>query len=184
MFDEYLTHWGLTPEGDPIVTRNSRLLPVLRKGVPAMLKVALEVEEKSGGLLMAWWDGQGAAKVFAQKGDAILLECAEGKGSLAELATTGRDDEATGIICAVVAKLQHVGRTVYLRARDGCNRRRECGYHQLIGLRRQRGSFNPACYATPPAATPPPTASFTTPAVAGKATPNTMIATHAKACRT
>jgi streptomycin 6-kinase len=105
MFDEHVTQWKLTPDGDPIMTRSSRLLPVRWKGIPAMLKVASEVEEKSGGSLMAWWDGEGAAKVLAQKDDAILLERAEGAGSLTELATTGRDDEAIEIICAVVAKL-------------------------------------------------------------------------------
>ena len=105
MFDEYLAHWQLTPDGDPIVTAGSRLLPVQWKGAPAMLKIATEAEEKSGGLLMAWWNGEGAAKVFAQKGNAILLDRAQQKLSLADLARSGRDDEATQIICTVVAKL-------------------------------------------------------------------------------
>ena len=105
MFDKYLADWGLTPDGDPIVTPRSRLLPVCRAGVPAMLKVALEAEEKSGGLLMAWWDGQGAAKVLARKADAILLERARSNISLAEFARSGRDDDATRIICNAVAML-------------------------------------------------------------------------------
>lgn len=105
MFDEYLIEWGLIPDGEPIVTPGSRLLPVRRNGEPAMLKVALEAEEKFGGVLMAWWDGEGAAKVLAQKADALLLERAQGKVSLADLARNGRDDEATRIICATIAKL-------------------------------------------------------------------------------
>ena len=68
MFDEYLARWALTPDGDPIVTPFSRLLPVRRHGAPAMLKIALEAEEKLGSRLMVWWDGQGAARVLAQVG--------------------------------------------------------------------------------------------------------------------
>jgi streptomycin 6-kinase len=105
VFDKYIIEWGLIPDGEPTVTPGSRLLPVRRDGVPAMLKVALDAEEKFGGVLMAWWDGEGAAKVLAQKADALLLERAQGKVSLADLARNGRDDEATRIICATIAKL-------------------------------------------------------------------------------
>ncbi len=105
MFDEYLRLWDLAPDGDPIATPGSRLLPVRQRDEPAMLKVAVEAEEKFGGVLMAWWDGEGAAKVLAQAGDAILLERAQGTRSLAEFARGGRDDDATRIICATVAKL-------------------------------------------------------------------------------
>jgi streptomycin 6-kinase len=62
-------------------------------------------EEEFGGALMAWWEGQGAARVLARQGNAILLERATGKISLAELARRGRDVEATRIICAATAKL-------------------------------------------------------------------------------
>jgi streptomycin 6-kinase len=43
--------------------------------------------------------------VLAQTDDAILLERAEGGVSLSDLARNGQDDEASRIICAVVAKL-------------------------------------------------------------------------------
>jgi streptomycin 6-kinase len=71
MFSEYLTRWELTADGDPIVTQTSRLLPVRRYGKPGMLKIAMEPEEMRGGLLMSWWDGQGAARVLAQEGSAL-----------------------------------------------------------------------------------------------------------------
>jgi streptomycin 6-kinase len=58
MFDDYLTRWNLTPDGEPITTRSSRLLPVHRDGVPAMLKIAVEAEEKWGPALMVWWGGE------------------------------------------------------------------------------------------------------------------------------
>ena len=54
---------------------------------------------------MSLWNGEGAALVLAKDGDAILLERAEGGRSLAKLASNGKDDEASRIICGVVAKL-------------------------------------------------------------------------------
>ncbi|WP_119459047.1 aminoglycoside phosphotransferase family protein [Rhodospirillaceae bacterium SYSU D60014] len=105
MFDDYLARWRLTPDGEPIVTHSSKLLPVRRDGLPAMLKIAMEAEERWGGLLMAWWRGEGAARVLAHEGDALLMERAMGESSLAEMARNGRDDEASRIICAVAAKL-------------------------------------------------------------------------------
>ncbi len=53
MFNEYLDRWCLTPDGNAIITRGSRLLPVRQSGVPAMLKMAVEAEEKFGGFLMS-----------------------------------------------------------------------------------------------------------------------------------
>jgi streptomycin 6-kinase len=104
-FDDHLARWGLTPDGEPIATRSSDLLPVRRTGVPAMLKVAREAEERWGGHLMSWWGGDGAARVLAQDGAALLLERATGERSLIEMARGGRDDEASRIICAVAARL-------------------------------------------------------------------------------
>jgi streptomycin 6-kinase len=105
MFDDYLARWGLTPDGEPIATRNSDLLPVRRAGLAAMLKIAREEEERRGGRLVSWWGGDGAARVLAQDGAALLLERATGKGSLVEMARGGRDDEASRILCAVAARL-------------------------------------------------------------------------------
>ena len=105
MFDRYLASWDLVPDGAPSATRAARLLPVRRNGEPAMLKIALEREEKFGAVLMSWWDGDGAARVLAADADAILLERAMGGRSLAAWARSGRDEEATAIICDVVARL-------------------------------------------------------------------------------
>lgn len=105
MFSTYLARWDLTPDGDPIVTHSSRLLPVRQRGVPAMLKLPMEAEEKRGSLLMPWWNGQGAARVLAHDRDALLLERAMGTGSLTAFTRTGRDDEATRILCAAIATL-------------------------------------------------------------------------------
>ncbi len=105
MFDSYLARWDLIPDGPPIHTHSSDLLPVRYRDLPAMLKIARETEEKFGGLLMRWWNGDGAAPVLAHEGDALLLERATGKRSLARMAGDGRDDEATRILCAAAARL-------------------------------------------------------------------------------
>ena len=105
MFDAYLVRWGLTPDGKPMATHSSRLLPVRRDGVPAMLKIAQEAEERRGAALMVWWDGDGAARVLAHEGDALLMERAGGDTSLVELARSRADDEASRILCAAAARL-------------------------------------------------------------------------------
>jgi streptomycin 6-kinase len=105
MFDMYLDRWDLAPDGDPITTHSSHLLPVRHCGAPAMLKLALEEEERFGGALMEWWDGIGAARVLARDPDALLMERAVGGASLADMARDGRDDEACRVLCAVAARL-------------------------------------------------------------------------------
>lgn len=105
MFEPYLTRWQLTPDGEPIVTPSSRLLPVRHAGQPAMLKVAVADEERRGAALMRWWDGDGAARVLAHAGAALLLERLSDEPSLAALVLQGGDSEASRIICAVAARL-------------------------------------------------------------------------------
>jgi streptomycin 6-kinase len=105
MFEPYLSAWSLVPDGDPIVTHAARLLPVRRHGEAAMLKVSVEEDERRGGIVMAWWAGEGAARVLASDGEALLLERATGPASLSEMARTGRDDEACRILCATAARL-------------------------------------------------------------------------------
>jgi len=107
MFEPYLARWNLVPDGAPIVTHSSHLLPVSRGEEPAMLKIATEEEERWGGLLMVWWDGDGAARVLAHEGDALLLERATGPSSLVAMARSGSagDDAASRIIGAAAGKL-------------------------------------------------------------------------------
>jgi streptomycin 6-kinase len=54
---------------------------------------------------MEWWAGDGAARVLALEGDAILLERAMGPASLAVMARDGQDDAAAAILCQVAAGL-------------------------------------------------------------------------------
>jgi streptomycin 6-kinase len=97
--------WDLVPDGAAINTPSSLLLPVRHHGEPAMLKIAHEEEERRGGRLMAWWDGDGAARVLAQDDRALLLERATGPRSLAAMVAAGGDDEASRILCAVATRL-------------------------------------------------------------------------------
>ena len=105
IFDDYLLRWGLATEGEPIVTAGSKLLPVRYRDVPAMLKIASAPEEERGASLMSWWQGRGAARVFAYEGRALLLERATGEKRLAHMARQGQDDAASRIICEVAATL-------------------------------------------------------------------------------
>jgi streptomycin 6-kinase len=104
-FEPYLRRWRLRPDGDPIVTHSSRLLPVRRDGAALMLKLSHAEEERFGGLLLVWWDGDGAVRVLDHDGDALLMERAEGSVSLADMARREEDDAASAILCHVAARL-------------------------------------------------------------------------------
>ncbi|WP_041770701.1 aminoglycoside phosphotransferase family protein [Metapseudomonas resinovorans] len=105
MFEPYLNQWRLQPEGAPIHTPGSDLLPVRFEGRAAMLKVAHDDEERIGARVMAWWAGDGAAEVYRQDEQALLMERATGPGSLMRMALDGQDDEASRIACATIARL-------------------------------------------------------------------------------
>lgn len=70
-----------------------------------MLKIAHEKEEQRGCRLMAWWQGEGAARVLAEGDGVLLLERAVGPRSLAAMARSGQDDEATRILCEATSRL-------------------------------------------------------------------------------
>lgn len=105
MFERHLHEWDLVIDGDPIATPHARLLPVRRGTTPAMLKITHADDERLGACLMEWWEGDGAARVLARDHEAVLLERAVGQASLSEMARSGRDDEATAILCDTAARL-------------------------------------------------------------------------------
>jgi streptomycin 6-kinase len=105
MFEPYVERWNLEPDGPPIVTQLSMLLPVRRRGKPAMLKLLMHEEERRGSDVLAWWAGQSAVRVLAREGDGVLLERAMGERSLDVMARNGQDDEAVRIICDVALAL-------------------------------------------------------------------------------
>jgi streptomycin 6-kinase len=105
--NKWFVRWNLTQDGEAITSgrSGSLLLPVLRDGVRAILKVAGDEEEARGGALMDWYAGYGAAKVLAHDGPGVLLERLVGQRDLSAMVRSGQDDKATEIICSVVAKL-------------------------------------------------------------------------------
>lgn len=104
-FERWIRRWNLIAEGAPITTHSSRLLPVLYRGVPAMLKVATIPEEARGSRQLAWWGGAGVAKVLELEGDTVLLVRASGPRSLVNMSRGDSDDEATSVIVKVAAVL-------------------------------------------------------------------------------
>lgn len=100
-----LHDWALISDGPLITTHSSWVLPVRQGSEPAMLKVARIPDEQAGYRLMAWWDGQGAAKLLAASEGALLMARALGQRSLASMARSGQDDEACRILCRTAAQL-------------------------------------------------------------------------------
>lgn len=107
-FEPYIEKWSLCPDGDPIITPSSHLLPVKYNNLSCMLKIALIEEEQVGGGVMVWWNGHGAAKILLHDERALLMERAQGANSLLKMVKQGKDDEASLIICSVVAKLHSI----------------------------------------------------------------------------
>ncbi len=98
--------WGLAPDGAAFETPfGSRLAPVRYGDSRAMLKIAGGPEERDGAAVMVWWGGDGAAPVLAHEAEALLLVRASDDGGLANLVRSGRDDQATAVLCAVADRL-------------------------------------------------------------------------------
>ena len=87
-------------------TPTSRVFRVRHRGAVAALKLLKPKgrEEIAGARLMRWWDGAGTARVWELSDDAVLMEWLDGP-SAGDMARTGQDDAATGILCDVLADL-------------------------------------------------------------------------------
>jgi len=66
-FEPYLVRWRLIPDGDPISTHSSDLLPALGDGMPVMLKIARVDEERLAAHVMAWWVGRAPPKCWSSR---------------------------------------------------------------------------------------------------------------------
>ena len=109
----WLRRWRLRPDGDPVTTASSTLMPVRTDlGQPAMLKLAHTDEEVRGADLLTALDGHGAARVLRRNGVALLLERATGGRDLVRMAQAGEDDEATRIICDTGDRIHRVSADV------------------------------------------------------------------------
>lgn len=105
MFETYLKLWNLTPEGDPIESITSNLLPVKSADDPAMLKVPKKTDtsEKTEITLLCY-NGFGAVKLLAANGLTTLMERTDPQ-DLKSLALSGHDDQASEIAATTIAKL-------------------------------------------------------------------------------
>lgn len=103
----WLARWRLTLDGEPFRTgyAGNLLAPVQVGGAAAFLKLSRHPEDRRGAALMAWWDGDGAVRVLAHEGDALLLERLDGPRSLSAMAREGDDDAASRVLCAVADRL-------------------------------------------------------------------------------
>lgn len=103
----YLDLWQLTPDGEPFETNSSWLLRVRSAAdTPAILKVPKPSSEEllNAPALEHYGDGA-AVRVLKRDAHAFLMERAEPGVELATLSLSGRDSEATNILCDVIAKL-------------------------------------------------------------------------------
>ncbi|HWJ75968.1 MAG TPA: aminoglycoside phosphotransferase family protein [Kaistia sp.] len=106
LFSPWMVRWRLVADGVPIETPTSNLLPVIREGQPAMLKLLKPSSDEGPGLAaLLWFGGQGAVRVVEMDDDAVLMERAVGSRSLTQMALSGDDDGAIRIIAAVAAQL-------------------------------------------------------------------------------
>lgn len=112
VFAPWIKKWNLVRDGTPIATPGSSLLPVKMNNAMAMLKIARDEHEIRGGKVLQWWDGNGAARVFARNANALVLERAQGKQSLMQMALHGQDDNASRIACDTVAQLHAYARRI------------------------------------------------------------------------
>jgi streptomycin 6-kinase len=90
---------GLTADGPLFSSLNALLRPVTFAGRPAMLKLSHEPEELTGAEALAIWSGNGAVRVLARDGHAVVLERA---GETLRSRITD-DAQATRILCNVAA---------------------------------------------------------------------------------
>lgn len=101
----YLRYWRLEAGGAPMFTAHSALSQVGDGQRLGVLKVTQEPEELAGIDLMQWWDGDGACRVLKRHGPALLLPAADPARSLVAMSRDGQDDDATRILCDVIAAL-------------------------------------------------------------------------------
>jgi streptomycin 6-kinase len=109
----WLERWGLVFERTPPPPGGRDPYPgagevafVSRDGEPLVLKLLPRGgDEWRSGAVLAHWDGRGAVRLIEQAPGAVLIERAAPGEELSPLAEAGRDDEATLILCEVMAQL-------------------------------------------------------------------------------
>ncbi len=109
----WLERWGLELEGRPPPPGGREPYPgagevaFVRRGARQLvLKLLPErSDEYRSALVLRHWDGRGAVRVADAAPGAVLIERARPGDDLSDLVRAGRDDEATLILCEVMAAL-------------------------------------------------------------------------------
>jgi len=109
----WLERWGLDFESRPPPPGGREPYPgagevafVRRGGVSMVLKLLPQgSDEWRSGEVLAHWDARGAVRLIDQAPGAVLIERATPGDDLIPLVEAGRDDEATAILCEVMAQL-------------------------------------------------------------------------------
>ena len=70
-----------------------------------MLKLTADPDEIRGSGVLQWWKGKGAVRVYERENGVVLMERAAGSRSLNELTLHGDDEQALGILYAVIDQL-------------------------------------------------------------------------------
>ena len=109
----WLARWNLEFESVPAPPGGREPYPgtgevafVRRSEQPLVLKLLpAGSDEWRSGEVLAHWAGRGAVRLIEQAPGAVLIERAEPGDDLSSLIDADRDDEATAILCDVMAKL-------------------------------------------------------------------------------
>jgi streptomycin 6-kinase len=98
--------WGIEQMSPIAETATSQVFKVERPAGPAVLKILKPygADEIHGAVLMTWYDGVGAARIYDIHDEMILMEWLD-RAPLGDLVRNGGDAEATEILCEVMGAL-------------------------------------------------------------------------------
>lgn len=105
--DHYMQIWDLSEPQFLVETHTSYVYLVNHLGTQVILKLLTPLgikDEHTGTLALRYWDGNGAVRLLRADDKAVLLEYASGH-DLIPLVKRGDDEEATGIMAAVLYQL-------------------------------------------------------------------------------
>lgn len=106
----FAKHWNLVLDGPPIETPCAVVAFGWRHIEPVALKVFNPATcEDGGAAALTHFNGRGSVRLLDRFENALLLERALAGESLTSRVLSGRDDEATSILCSVMGRLHAIG---------------------------------------------------------------------------
>jgi len=104
-FQQNARAWSVSV-AEPFETETSVIAFGLRKDQPVVLKVIKQTDDEwQAGEFLAAFAENGVVRVYEQMPGAVLVERLRPGNSLAELALSGRDEEATDILAGVMQRM-------------------------------------------------------------------------------